>query len=277
MFIQENVFVVVDPSDETHVALQRAIITAESRKSRPKLYIFIAVDSESVDTRAVNDNLFRDGNWFEEQIQGPLKAAGLEYQVEVSWCSEWQKSIMKSAGRFGADVILLPVHAKSNIRRLTFSESKWELLKNAFCPVVLVRPGAKPKRKTVLAAVNFQATREFQRELNTNILGHGKWLADHYGADFHVVNAYLDSLHYPDRGKLVKETGLAAEKIHVKQGYTDETISAVAKEIDADVVVIGTLGQTGLAKTRRGNTAERVISGLDVDVIVVNTEFTAGE
>ena len=98
-------------------------------------------------------------------------------------------------------------------------------------------------------------------------------LAKSYGADFHVVNAYIDSLLYPDRGRLAKHTGLSQSNTHVEQGYTDEVISRVAKKIDADVVIIGTLGQTGLTKTRRGNTAERVISALDVDVVVVNSEY----
>ncbi|MEC8427023.1 MAG: universal stress protein, partial [Pseudomonadota bacterium] len=82
--------------------------------------------------------------------------------------------------------------------------------------------------------------------------------------------AYLDSMHYPDRGKLANETGLDAEHIHVKPGYTDEVVSAMAKELGADIVVMGTLGQTGKSRTRRGNTAERVIAGLDVDVMVFN-------
>ena len=57
------------------------------------------------------------------------------------------------------------------------------------------------------------------------------------------------------------------------QGYTDEAVAKVASQLSADVVVIGTLGQTGQAKTRRGNTAERVISAVDVDVVVVNSEY----
>ena len=271
MSVTEKLFVVVDPSDDEHIALQRGIITAQLRDPRPELYVFVAVDSESVDTRVINDNLFRDRNWFDEQIHQPLEEKGLEYQIEVSWCSEWQESISQAASRFGADFILIPAHAKSNTRRFTFSESKWSLLKNAQCPVILVRPGAKEQRKTVLAAVNFQATRESQLELNKEILEVGTALAQGYGANFHVVNGYLDSLHYPDRGKLAKQTGLSADKIHVKQGYTDEVVAEVAKKIEADVVIIGTLGQTGRKKTRRGNTAERVIAGLDVDVIVVNT------
>jgi universal stress protein E len=59
----------------------------------------------------------------------------------------------------------------------------------------------------------------------------------------------------------------------VVKGYTDEAVAETAKKLNADLVIMGTLGQTGLIKTRRGNTAERVISALDVDVAVVNTEY----
>jgi len=88
-----------------------------------------------------------------------------------------------------------------------------------------------------------------------------------------VVNAYLDSMLYPDRGRLARETGLDSSNIHVVQGYTDEAIAKVSKDINADAVLIGTLGQTGMSKTIRGNTAERVISALDVDVVVINSEY----
>ena len=271
---QERVFVVVDPTASDHIALQRAIITARFHTPSPTLYIFIAVDSESIDTRATNDSLFKNSQWFEDEIHKPLKAQGLDYQIEISWSSEWQRSILKSANRFGADFILLPIQKKKkHSLRITFSDSKWKVLKKATCPVILVRPGAAEQRKTILAAVNFQAIGDQQRLLNANILARGRWVAEHYGAELHVVNAYKDSMNYPDRGKLAKEAGLPSEHIHVVPGYTDEAVAKTAKEIHADLVIMGTLGQTGQTATRRGNTAERVISGLDVDVIVVNTEY----
>ena len=271
---QERVFGVVDPTASTHIALQRAIITAKFRTPAPTLNIFVAVDSESIDTRATNDALFRNNQWFEDEIHAPLKKQGLDYQIEISWSSEWQRSILKAANRFGADMILLPIQKKKkHTLRLTFSESKWKVLKKATCPVLLVRPDAAEQRKTILAAVNFQAIGDQQKLLNANILARGEWLAENYGAELHVVNAYKDSLNYPDRGKLAKETGLPSKNIHVVPGYTDEAVAKTAKDINADLVVMGTLGQTGQTATRRGNTAERVISNLDVDVVVVNTEY----
>jgi universal stress protein E len=270
---QETFFVVVNPTLDKHVALDRAIITAQLMAQRPKIYVFVAIDHDSVDMGPDNESIYRNTDWFDEQIHNPLKAAGLDYQIEISWSNHWQKAIMHAAKKIGATRILIRAGKPKSSRRFAFSENKWKLFKRAFCPVLLVRDGAAPARKVVLAAVNFQAIRDQQQQLNSNILARGQSLAENYGAEFHVVNAYLDSMLYPDRGRLAKETGLNSSNIHVVQGYTDEAIGKVANDIGADVVVIGTLGQTGMVKTRRGNTAERVISALEVDVVVINSEY----
>lgn len=269
---QQKLFVVVDPTAEQHIALERAIIISTLRESKPFIYVFVAVDAEASDTRATNDSVFRNQSWFDEKIKQPLANAGLEYLIEVSWSSEWQESIRQSAKRFGADLIYLPVHAKTSSSRFTFTESKWELLKGAYCPVVLIRPGANAQRKVILAAVNFQAQRDVQRELNKKILSQAKHFAEVYGAELHLINGYLDSMSYPDRGRLVNETGLPSDRIHVKNGYTSDVVSELAEEIDADLVIMGTLGQNGMTTTRRGNTAERLIAALDTDVMVINHE-----
>ncbi len=266
----DKLLVCVNPSEEEHLALQRAIITAKLREPTAILHVFVCVDGEAVDTRATNDSLYRNQKWFEEVIRRPIEDNNINYQVEVCWSHEWQEAIQRSAKVFGADAICLSIPRKVSYSRLTFSESKWSLLKGADCPVILVRPGAHEQRKVILAAVNFQAARDEQKELNARLLEAAKFYAERYSAELHVVNAYIDSLNYPDRGKLARETGLPAERIHVRQGYTDEVVSAVAKDVSADLVVMGTLGQNGMVSARRGNTAERVIAGLDMDVMVLN-------
>ena len=273
---RNTIFVVVDPNDEKHIALERVLTTAKLRNPQPKLVVFVAVDGEAVDTRAVNDHLFRDQNWFKEQIRQPVEEAGLEYELLVCWSSDWQSAIIQESKRYNAEMVYLPVHAKTS-RRFTFAESKWQVLKGAKCPVVLIRPGAKAQRKVVLATVNYQANTTQQRQLNRLITERANYIADNYGAELHLVNAYLRSMLYPDRGALAKladKTGVPTQRIHVKRGYTNEVVAQVAKEIDADVVVMGTLNQYGeTGSLLRGNTAERVIAGLDVDVVVCN-EFT---
>nr|WP_010130166.1 universal stress protein [Microbulbifer agarilyticus] len=267
------VFVVVDPNDERHVALDRALATARERNPQPKLAVFVAVDGEAVDTRAVNDHLFRDEFWFRDQIRKPIEEAGVEFDITVCWSSDWQAAIIQESKRCNAEMIYLPVHARSS-SRFTFAESKWQVLKQAKCPVVLIRPGAQDRRKVVLATVNYQAQTTQQRQLNRQITERASYIAEVYGAELHLVNAYLDSMLYPDRGALAKlatKTGVPTDRIHVKQGYTNEVVAEIAKEINAELVVMGTLNQYGeTGSLLRGNTAERVIGSLDIDVMVCN-------
>ncbi len=267
----ENFFAVVDPTINDHVALERAITTAKLMDIQPKMCVFVAVDAGNSDTSINNTNITRDTSWFEEKIHKPLKKAQIEYQIEISWAEHWQKAVIQSAKAFNASRILVPANKPKVNRRLYFSEFEWKLLKRAFCPVVLVRAGGSRQRKVVLAAVNFQARRPRQKELNKSILTKGRMLAKSYDADFHVINAYMDSMSYPDRGILAREAELKSSKIHVVQGYTDEVIGKVARELSADVVVVGTLGQSGQVKNLRGNTVERVISAIEVDVVIVNS------
>ncbi|MCW8195936.1 universal stress protein [Proteobacteria bacterium 005FR1] len=266
----KKLFVVVDPSDARHVALERALIMGQRSKMPPELFVFVGVDGEAADLRASNDALFRDQDWFDEEIRKPIEEAGMKYTMQVSWSQEWQQSIVMSANRFGAERIYLPVHERVSHSRFSFSEAKWELLKTANCPVLLVQPGARPERKTILAAVNFQATRPEQQELNKSILYWARSVAEIYGAELHLVNGYKDSMNYPDRGKLARDSELANDHIHMEQGYSSEVVSSVANRLNADLVVMGTLGQTGKARTRRGNTADRIIASLTQDVMVVN-------
>jgi universal stress protein E len=266
----KKIFVVVDPSDTKHIALERVVNTAKRVATRPIIKVFVAVDGDAVETRAVNNNLFRDQGWFETEIRNPLEEAGITYSIEVCWSGEWQESIIRASKPFGPDWIYIPVHERGTSTRLFFSESKWDLLKSAECPVALIQPGIRERREVVLAAVNFQATSDAQMALNKSIIETGKRVAGHYGAEFHVVNAYIDSMHYPDRGRLAKEAGVAPEFIHVEEGYTNVAVAAVANKLDADLVIMGTLNQRGMLSSRRGNTAERVIASLEQDVVVVN-------
>ena len=268
---KKNIFVVVDPSNETHVALERVLIIQQFMDVKPRIRVFVAVDTDAVDTRETNDNLFRNQDWFAEQIRGPLEEAGLEYDIQLCWSTKWQESILQESRRFSADEIYLPVQRHAVNSRFSFTQSKWDVIKGSYCPVILVRPGGIEQRKVILAAVNFQATSEVQQNINTMILERGQEVASNYAAEFHIVNAFRDSINYPDRGKLSNASGLPASNIHVEEGFTSDVVARVSEKLGADLVIMGTLGQNGkTGSLTRGNTAERVIAALRTDVMVYN-------
>ncbi len=267
---QEKLFVVVDPRDETHLALDRAMITSRLRRPAPEISVFVSCD-DSASARDHRASLIRDLRWFDDIVREPLNGLLLKYNIAVSWGGSWPQELLESASEFKASTIMLPLHQPVGGQRPLLNNSKWELLKNAHCPVLLARPGASEKRRRVLAAVNFQATEDRQKALNERILGHAKRVANLYTADLHVVNAYLDTLHYPDRGRLVNDSGLSSNRIHVHQGYTNEIVADVVEDIGADMLVIGTLNQRGSTGSfRRGNTTTRILGAVDIDTLVVN-------
>lgn len=267
----KNMFIVVDPSQDEPLALQRAIITAgmvrDAESNPPHLHVFMAVDMDNVDTSSDNDSLYRSGGWFFEKVYTPLQESGLSFSLEMCWSSDWYSSIIRSAKRMEADRIMLPLLGRAKARDWLFGESVWHLLRTAPCPVLIVRSGAKPTREKVLAAVNFQSHKPEYKRLNEVIIERGRWYADNYSAQLHLVNAYSDSLHYPDRSQIAQKSGVDNNQIHVRAGDPDDVIAEVAREIQADVVVLGTRARSS---RWRGNTSERIINKVDCDILAIN-------
>ncbi|MGH7229845.1 MAG: universal stress protein [Nitrospiraceae bacterium] len=69
--------------------------------------------------------------------------------------------------------------------------------------------------------------------------------------------------------KHLVESGLAGAQCRLVLGIPSEQINAQAREMAADLVVVGTHGRTGLDHILLGSTAERVIKGAPCPVLAV--------
>lgn len=268
MSATETILVAVDPSQVQHPALERALITSRLSLVKPRLHLFIAVDADARNVSADNPALYSSLGMINE-LAAIVEAEGVAYSVELCWASSWQQAMLNAAKRVKADLIVMTDHSDVN-RKLYLADSKWELLRRARRPVLLVRPQAQPKRKVVLASVNIQATEQEQLELNQRILEQGREMSDRYDAELHVVNSYKDSMNYPDRGMLLRQAKVTTDRVHLKQGAPEVVVAATAKNIGADIVVIGTLARRSVMESMRGNTSERVLNSLSQDVLTIN-------
>ena len=210
-----------------------------------------------------SDHHIEDYSEFAEQ----LDQEGLKYTFELCWSNQWQQAVLNCSSRHRPTHIFMPDYQEEK-KRSMFSGQQWALLRQASVPVSIVRPGRDGARKVLLAAVNMQKEDdERYARLNEKILSNGMEIARLYGADFHVVNAYQDSLHYPDRDRLLQRTRLPTQKVHVEEGDPAEVIANYADRIGADTVVIGTLARQGAQALMKGNTSEKVLRRVTQDVI----------
>ena len=89
-------------------------------------------------------------------------------------------------------------------------------------------------------------------------------------AEVHLadVRRRLDDLVERTKGQ-----GPAVSKVFT-EGYPDDRIAAVARELRAGLVVVGTRGRTGLRRLMLGSVAERVVRLAETNVLVARREAT---
>ena len=261
--------VVVDPSHERHLALDRMveIIRGRQRATLAEVHLFIGFESEDKSDPNIPEEVFRGREWVRELIR-PLIELDVDFTAEYFWTMNWQRSIINAVNRYDCDAIILSKSSVENKRGI--ADSKWILLRRAGCEVVIVGTDSGGPLKCVLASVNIQTEDPEYQALNEKILNRGKTLAKFYGAEFHVVNAYTGTEDFPDRDRIQRMTDLPREHIHRDMGRAEDIISGVATKVNADLVILGTKARQGLLGSMQGNVSEKVIDKLTVDVIVLN-------
>ena len=264
----KNILVVIDPAKETQYALERALKMNKLLDGGVNIHLFISIEMDELSNSQDKFDFYCNSDWFVNLIQ-PLIEEKVSYTAYVFWTEDWYSSILNATERQGIDLIIMSDYATEKNQNV-LSAGKWSLLRSSVCPVLLVHPSVKLWSGAILAAVNMQTTNPRYIDLNEKILKMSDLIAGSYGAVKHIVNAYKDSADFPDRAKLLRDAETKQENTHVSQGDPITIIVDVADDIDADVVVIGTLSRRGIMAAMRGNKCEKIIQKLNRDIMILN-------
>jgi hypothetical protein len=260
--------VVIDPSHDRHLALERMVdICRQRREWVSDFHLLIGFEgADKADPKAPTEVMSSRSSI--NELLAPLDELGVDYTTEFFWTGNWRKSITDRAEHFQCDTIMLCESSAEHKRGIT--DSKWDLVRQATCDVVIVDEGTEAPIKCILAAVNTQAKDEGHQALNERIIERGKFLADYFGAEFHVVNAYTHSEDFPDRQLISRMSGLPRENIHRDMGKPEEVIAAVAGTVGADMVILGISPRQGLSAAFTSHTTEKVMEKITIDVVAIN-------
>ena len=94
-----------------------------------------------------------------DELLAPLREFGIEHTVEFLWTRNWRKSIATASDRYGCDTIMLCESSAEH--KVGLTDSRWELVRQANCDVVIVDEGTTGPIKTTattLAGPSFAAT-----------------------------------------------------------------------------------------------------------------------
>ena len=178
-----------------------------------------------------------------------------------------------------ADLVVVGSHGRHGLK-VFFRSTSNAVVHGTPCDVLAVHlPPVGEEVETagrytrVLAAVDlsFEASQ---------VMGHARRVANACGAELKLchVSKHLQETGRKDDWKRLLEFaagyGLAATDIHELAGRTAHAIHSLAKEVDADLVVVGTHGKHG-ANLVTGSTANAVLHGANCDELSVRIRPTA--
>ena len=271
MSIIRKIFVVIDPTTDQQIALDRAA-RMTARNEALSLHVYCAVysgaSSSSLDALE-RVEVARHRTWVESLV-APIRKQGAGIEVEVEWTSQWRDALAPAAGRCGADLIVKAASSHRVAGRRLLKTSDWTLLRHAHCPVYLAKGGVIDAGATFLLALDLKKEDDLHSALNERVISFGKSLAKNVpDSSLHAVNAYVSSERYVYPTDLAEKVGIPSQQAHTIEGAPAKVIAEVANDIKADMVIIGNASRQGARAAVIGNTAEKVLDAVDANVLVV--------
>lgn len=242
--------------------------------------------------RLRRDMLARYQKRLETLAEGP-RAQGLDVRICAAWDYPPHEAIVRHARKHKADLIVAECHAGRRAAPWLLHLTDWELLRTSPVPVLLVKSGATWQDLNVLAAIDPSHRFAKPAKLDSRILSAAAEFSRALDGTLHVMHSYvaLPAGTVPmagaspllvsqivegteARAKQDMKTALADQRIprnrvHLVEGSPVETIPRLAEQLGSALVVMGAISRSGLKRVLIGNTAERVLSSLNADVLVV--------
>ncbi|OOF69598.1 universal stress protein UspE [Rodentibacter caecimuris] len=301
--IFNNILVVLNPENEKQYALARAVRLAKEQKIEQKVKItaLLAVYDLSYEMSSLLSSEEREAmhhTAIEQQrsaVQFYLDkyaAPEIEFDSRIVWNSNEAEAIRQEVENNPYDLVIKYTKDEESLTSLIFTPLDWQLLRKCPIPVLMVRDGDWKHQRRILVAVNVSGEQEYHNEFNKELVSTGISLAENLNrGNVHLVAAYpitpinmaidLPEFNHSDnensiRGQhlinmktLRQQFSIDEDHTHVYEGFPEEVIPKVAQAIEAELVILGTIGRTGLSAALLGNTAEHVISKLSCNLLAI--------
>lgn len=302
MSIYSNILVVADLDQDEQIALARGIHLAQKSKSQSHITFFAAIYDFSYDMTTMLSSHERESMrksiiaqkeaWMRDISAPYLKdQSDIEIDIKVVWFYRPFESIIEQVFTGSHDIVIKSTHKHGTVQSVIFTPTDWHLMRKCPVPVLLVKAADWPDNANIIAAVNVGTEDETHMALNRKIVCETLSIAERFVATPYLVSSYpatpinisvelpeFDATSYSDalRGyhltsmkTLRQEFGLPEEQTIVEQGPPEIIVPETSEKLDAAMVVIGTIGRTGLSAIFIGNTAENVIDNINCDVLAI--------
>ena len=295
----KRIIAVIDPTKDDQNALARSIDLA--KKSGASITAFMTVYDFSYEMttmlsgderEAMRQAVLKDRELWLKDLVSPYQNINIDTQV--IWHNRPYEAIINTVINDKYDLVIKGTHQHGALKAVIFTPTDWHLVRKCQTPVLFVKDMQWPAQGNILAAVNAVSENEQHLSLNKRIIKDAQFLCELANAKLNLVNAYpatpvniaieipefnpglyhesVKKHHIESTNELANEFNLTSDQCFIEEGLPEDVIPDVANRLNSELVVIGTVGRTGLSAALVGNTAEHVIDSLDCDVLALKPD-----
>jgi universal stress protein E len=297
-----KVLVATDFSPHAQAAFKQAIWLA--RQSGAKITLAHTLPDFrklvlSASHQAKADLFYGDGGIFQREVRQQsdtrmrnlvteMNATDLDVQVETL-LGEPYLQITHAVQAENHELVIVGTRGRSPWEQLFVGSTAKRLIRNCPASVLIVKEEHAGPPKVILAATDFS-------DVSRKAVVQGLQLARLSGAAFHLLHV-IDSGDVPDDMlEMVPEGGSLRQEIndeatkrldefveslhevstpihrHLSWGTPSRELTGTAKNLAADLIVMGTVGRSGITGMLLGNTAETVLDTCDCSILTVKPD-----
>jgi universal stress protein E len=283
----------------SRAARDRAIEVARASKGHVHLLAALDVDpyAETIvldSARAGGTSILDRAKRFLDAAAKPVRDAGIETTTEVA-LGHAAESLLADAQKNRRDLVVVGTRERSTLARNLLGSTALALLRRCPAPVWVARRGVHHHgEKTVLAAIGIG-------DLAAHVLRAASSIAASAGAALHVLHVvdlpaaavlragaadreavewYRRQRRENAEAEVPRLVALALGEgakcaMHLVDGETADAILDHARRLEPEVVVMGSVVQSGLRALLLGSTAEKVLPALETSLLLVKPTATS--
>jgi len=298
MKFPQNIMVIVSGEREQHVALRRAVQFAKFYDIQLHLFSCVydpgtelspLLPSEYKET--LKQNKLKQRLEYLNRLKSEIESDNVPVTVEVKWDRRYQRAIIEACEQQKPDILVKHISRSATSLNPFIMPVDWQLLRQCPRPLLLVKDTEWNLEAPILAAVDASSEDPDEQVFNQKIIDYARSLGKLTGRPIHVITTHISPeidnafkmpefnleelrekvtrLNHDKLQSMLVDQDIASENQHVVEGLAEDKISEIAENINAQIVVMGTLGRRGIQGALMGNTAEKVLTQLRCEVLAL--------
>ena len=248
---------------------------------------------------AIQEKITEANGIYLENIIASIRQAEVQVSGKVLYGTPFLE-IIREVLRKEHDLVMIAAGSRSGLKEMLFGSTIMHMMRKCPCPVWVVKPDQPKHYNRILAAVDPTPHDEVRSTLNAKIMELATSLARWEGSELIVIHAWIVgdesflrsgrvSLPKGEVDKIVQETRdihkqwlitllrkhpleTQQRRVYLLKGEAGGLIPTLAKEMEVELIVMGTVSRTGVAGLLIGNTAEQVLRQVNCSVLTVKPE-----